>query len=506
MHQKKERIHPEPRPREDGEEVSLDVWGFADSGFALNERGCVEMRGRRYALGGQELPELFPWIFDTFEIELDATDVNPPSYPPEVPEPRSNPDFRAELSDILDADAVCEDSLQRLRHGHGHTQEEMYALKYGGIDRVPDLVVYPSDHDQVVALVRAAERHRVSLIPYGGGTNVTCALRCISDEARLIVSVDMQRMNRVLWIDPVNCMAHIQAGAVGRHIVDELAEHGFTIGHEPDSIEFSTLGGWIATHASGMKKNKYGNIEDLVLDLQAVTASGELSRTTVGPRESVGTDLRRWLLGSEGNLGIITSAVVKIFALPEVQHYGSVIFPSFEQGVEFMYELTRSGQIPASVRLVDNLQFQLSMALKPRSTGLRALKSRLEKLYVTGLRGFDPDQMVACTLVYEGSKAEVQAQEANLYRIARRHGGLKAGGANGERGEWRAGLPAHLRDRLCARLHHEPLHPGRVLRNLGELGRRPGAVHPSETAGSGGTREAQAAGTALHHLPRHPGL
>ncbi len=117
----------------------------------------------------------------------------------------------------------------------------------------------------MVALVEAARRHDVCLIPYGGGTNVTDALRCPEEEQRSIVSVDLRRMNRILWIDPTNRMACIEAGAVGRHIAEQLARYGFTLGHEPDSIEFSTLGGWIATHASGMKKNRYGNIEDIVL-------------------------------------------------------------------------------------------------------------------------------------------------------------------------------------------------------------------------------------------------
>jgi len=98
---------------------------------------------------------------------------------------------------------------------------------------------------------------------------VTEALRCPTSEERVIVSVDMRQMNRIAWIDPVNHMACIEAGAVGRHLVEQLRKHGFTLGHEPDSIEFSTLGGWIATNASGMKKNKYGNIEDLVLNLTA---------------------------------------------------------------------------------------------------------------------------------------------------------------------------------------------------------------------------------------------
>src|SRR5204863_7396495 len=102
-------------------------------------------------------------------------------------------------------------------------------------------------------------------------------------------------------------MACREAGAVGRPRQAGLARHGFTMGHEPDSIEFSTLGGWIATNASGMKKNRYGNIEDLVLDVSAITAQGKLERRGQPPRESVGVDARQWMFGSEGRLGIITS-------------------------------------------------------------------------------------------------------------------------------------------------------------------------------------------------------
>src|SRR4029079_10217566 len=241
---------------------------------------------------------------------------------------------------------------------HGHTQEEMFAIKYGQLGRIPDLVVFPETDQQVASLIEAAKKHIVTLIPEGGGTNVTDALRCHAHEKRTIVSVDMTRMNRVLWIDRKNMMASIQSGAVGRHIMAELKKYGVTMGHEPDSVEFSTLGGWIATNASGMKKNRYGNIEDLVLDVSVATAAGTLERTSASPRESVGLDLRRLMFGSEGTLGIITSAIVKIFPLPEVQKYGSVLFPTFEEGFKFMYELARQSTPPASVRLVDNLQFQ----------------------------------------------------------------------------------------------------------------------------------------------------
>ena len=347
---------------------------------------------------------------------------------------------------LFDDAQLSFDPITRLRHGHGHTQEEMYAVKYGQLGRMPDLVVYPDAEKQVHGLVQAALTNDICLIPYGGGTNVSEALRCPENETRMIVSVDMRRMNKVLWIDPVNRMACIEAGTVGRHLTEQLRRHGFTMGHEPDSIEFSTLGGWVATNASGMKKNKYGNIEDLVLDVTAITATGKLERRGQNPRESVGVDARQWMFGSEGRLGIITSAVVKLFPLPEVQRYGSILFKDFAVGVDFMYELAQHGDWPASVRLVDNTQFQFGMALKPKSQGWRAKKSALEKIFVTKVKGYDPNKMVAVTLVFEGSRDEVARQEASVYRIAAHHGGMKAGAENGLRGYQLTYGIAYIRD------------------------------------------------------------
>jgi len=440
------RICPAPPRRrpEDGER--FDGWGFADSGFRVHANGAVELTGDRYDLAGSELPDLLPWVSRTIGVALDPRKINPPQYPPVIPEPRENPDFLSALRKFLPDDAICADPTIRLRHGHGHTQQEIYAIKHARLARIPDLVVYPNGVEQVEALVAAALRHGACLIPYGGGTNVTQALLCPADEERFIASVDLSRMNRIRWIDPENRMACIEAGAVGREIVESLAQHGFTMGHEPDSIEFSTLGGWIATHASGMKKNRYGNIEDLVLDISAVGAEGVLARSGASPRESIGVDLRRCLYGSEGNLGIITHATVKLFPLPEVQRYQSVVFRNFEAGFDFLYELKQQASPPASVRLTDNLQFQFSRALKPASVGLKRLKGQLEKFYVTRIRKLDPDEMVACTLLFEGSRMEVAAQESELFRIARKYGGIKAGAENGKRGYELTFAIAYIRD------------------------------------------------------------
>jgi alkyldihydroxyacetonephosphate synthase len=446
--QEKALIYPEPLPADPHDAVSLDVWGFSDTGFAINERGNAVLTGHRYELSGVELPALLPWVRDVLGIEFDPKDSDPGSYPSYIAPALENPAFQSEIARFLKADQATPDGRLRLRHGHGHTQDEVFAIKHERLERIPDLVVFPESDEQVAQLVAAAERHGVVLIPFGGGTNVTDALRCAPDERRFIVSVDMQRMSRVLWIDKANLMACIQAGAIGRNIAAQLRTYGYTMGHEPDSVEFSTLGGWIATNASGMKKNKYGNIEDLVLDVTVATADGKLDRAICVPRESIGSDLRRLLFGSEGTLGIITSAVVKIFPLPEVQAYGSVLFPTFEDGFAFVRELAREPALPASVRLIDNAQFKFGMALKAATQGLGALKSRAEKFFVTKLKGFDPDKMVVCTLVFEGTAREVADQERTVYRLASRHGGMKAGAENGRRGYQLTFSIAYIRDFL----------------------------------------------------------
>lgn len=441
-------IYPEPIKIGPDEAESWENWGFRDTSFTINERDVVQITGSRYELSGQELPRLLPWIRETLAIDLEPRDQHRNSYPTEIPASIENSAFSKAISAFLDADQIDASGENRLRHGHGHTQEEMYAIKHKRLGRIPDLVIYPTSEEQVAKLIATAIEHDVVLIPFGGGTNVTDALRCRNDEKRVIASVDMRRMNRIEWIDKENMMAKIEAGSVGRHIMQQLAKYGVSMGHEPDSVEFSTLGGWIATNASGMKKNKYGNIEDIVVDITVATADGELKRTKTAPRESVGSDLRRLIFGSEGTLGIVTSAVVKLFPLPEAQAYGSVLFPSYEAGYAFMHELAHTSTPPASVRLVDNLQFQFGLALKPASTGLKVWKSNIEKFVVTKVKGFDPYKMVALTLVFEGTKSEVEQQQRDVYRIAAKHGGMKAGSENGRRGYQLTYSIAYIRDFL----------------------------------------------------------
>jgi alkyldihydroxyacetonephosphate synthase len=440
------RIEPAPVPPRRDAELSNDVWGFKDTGFFINERGEVELSGGRYGLSRAPMPYLIGWVRDTFGCEVTPDKVKASQYPPRLPKPQVHPRFLEDMLELLGEDGVSVDGETRLRHGRGQTQEEIFSIRYGEITRMPDLVVYPNSEGDVERIVEAAIQHDVCLIPYGGGTNVTDALRCPVEEKRTIASVDLARLNHILWIDPVNLIARIEAGAIGRVLADQLAEHGFTMGHEPDSIDHSTLGGWIATYASGMKKNRYGNIEELVIDVSAVTPAGRIERRAIVPRESAGADPKRWMLGSEGSLGIITSAAVRIYPLPEETAYEAILFKMLEDGVAFMHALMRSGATPASVRLMDNGMFHFGQALRPVSAGIRKARGRLERWILTKVRGFDLDTLVGCTLVFEGTRAEVRAQQRAAYAIAQRHGGMRAGASSGERGYQLTFAIAYIRD------------------------------------------------------------
>ena len=254
-------------------------------------------------------------------------------------------------------------------------------LRFGSFARVPDVVVYPGSHAHVEAIVAAAHAHNVVLIPFGGGTSVSQALMCPENEKRCIVSLDMHALNKIKWINRKNHTACIEAGIVGKDLEQQLKGTGMVLGHEPDSIEFSTLGGWIATRASGMRKNKYGNIEDIVIGLKCVTPAGTLEKSCAVPRISTGPDVHEMILGSEGTLGVVTEAIVRLRPAPEQTVYGSMIFPNFAQGVACLHEIAIKRCAPVSIRLVDNEQFQFGLSLKPPSEDWKAdVISKIQKV------------------------------------------------------------------------------------------------------------------------------
>jgi alkyldihydroxyacetonephosphate synthase len=428
-------------------------WGFADTEFVVHSDGAVELTGNRYLLSGYRMYDFLPYVEEVLDVRIDLSDTKEELEAKPVDPSVENAPFLKDLAAAFRSDQCSTEDRDRILHSHGQTTtDEVYRVLYRRLDRYADLVVYPESEEEVVQLVRLAARHNVCLVPYGGGTSVSCALKLPASEKRMIVSVDMRRMNRIEWIDRENMRASVQAGIRGMDLEEALRLEGLTCGHEPDSIELSTLGGWIATNASGMKKNRYGNIEQLVEKVTLVTPRGVVEPVDSLPRVSSGIQPQLLVFGSEGNLGLITRAVLKIFPKPEVTRYGSLVFPDMPTGIRFLKELSRTSFIPASIRLVDNIQFRFGLALKARTDGFQAVLDRIKKFYVTAVKGFDPDKMVAATIVMEGSKEEVDYQEENLYRLARKYSGLPGGADAGRRGYMLTYAIAYIRD-FVARFH-----------------------------------------------------
>ena len=196
-----------------------------------------------------------------------------------------------------------------------------------------------------------------------------------------------------------------------------------------------------------MKKNKYGNIEDLLVHVNIVTSRGLIRRHCQVPRISSGPDIHHVILGSEGTYGVITEATVKIFPIPECKKYGSIVFPNFHSGVEFFREVARQRCQPASLRLVDNEQFIMGQSLKMSADSIwQELSSKFAKLYITKWKGFKIEKMVAATIVFEGTFDEVSEQEKRLYSVAEKFGGIASGEENGRYGYRLTFAIAYLRD------------------------------------------------------------
>jgi alkyldihydroxyacetonephosphate synthase len=405
------------------------------------------MNGNRYVLSGHSLPHLIPFAEQMLGVPFDPAS-RIPIVPAAVPAPRLNAALMAALERILPADRRSTDPQIRLQHSHGQlsVREIDRALYGGGLPRVVDLVIEPGNEEEVRAIVSAAIAHDACLVPYGGGTNVSGALICPEDEARTMVSMNMRRMRRVLSIDRANGCALVEAGLTGGELEAALGAEGFTSGHVPDSLEFSTVGGWISTNASGMKKNRYGNIEDIVLEATLVTPSGTIETYRRTARTSTGMQTLSMLFGSEGNLGVITKALIAIHPKPEECRYGSLVFRSFGDGIACLRALRAERVLPASIRLVNNREFRFGQALKPASHGVTAMKDKLQRTLMTRLLGFDLSSLAACTIVMEGTRREVAEQEREIRRIAKQFRALWGGAENGRRGYTLTFAIGYLRD------------------------------------------------------------
>ena len=410
-------------------------WGFKDSSFIINDDNTVTFTGKRYeGISGEKLPYLIPFVTKVLNTNIKKEPYFKEIEKKYVTERKINQDFVNDIKSFFNDDQISFSDEERVLHSHGqNSPDEVFKVLYDKLEKFTDIVVYVENEEDVINLIEKAKKHNVCLVPYGGGTNVTNALQLPEDEERMIVSVDTRRLNKIISIDTKNLLIEVEAGITGKHLEEELQKKGFTVGHQPDSIELSTLGGWISTNAAGMKKNKYGNIEDIVQNVVMVTPNGTINQIKPLVRSSIGIKTQNLLFGSEGNIGIITKAVLKIHKLPECSDYESVVLKDWDTGLDFMYELAHSSSVPASARMLDSLHYQFGSALKPEKNNIGKLKSKIQKL-VFKMKDFSTDDFVAAVFKLEGSYSEVEYQRKNIKRLAKKYNGLLGGSKEGKVG------------------------------------------------------------------------
>lgn len=307
---------------------------------------------------------------------------------------------------------------ERLRHARGQSFPDWVALRSGHISAFPDGVAHPATEEEVRELVALCAQEGIRLIPYGGGTSVVGHVNP-PREGGPVLTVAMDRMRSLTDLDQTSRLGTFQAGVQGPDLEAQLRARGLTLGHYPQSFEYSTLGGWIATRSSGQQALGYGRIEQLFAGGRMETPAGPLDLPPF-PASAAGPDLRELVLGSEGRLGVLTRATVRVRPLPEREEFFGLFFPSWEGAFEAAREMAQAGVRLSMLRLQDEPETRISLLLggSPRLTSL------LERYL--NLRGAGREKCLAilgCT----GTARQCREGRREALRLSRRRGGLWVG-------------------------------------------------------------------------------
>ncbi|HET6392739.1 MAG TPA: FAD-binding oxidoreductase [Blastococcus sp.] len=306
-------------------------WGWGTTDRALPDDEC----GALAALvpGLPDRPRAVPRLED---LELPPSRLSPPSTLPAT----TDPDVRA-------------------AHTYGKAYRDVVRALSGDLGGAPDAVVHPTTEDDVVRVLDWAGSTGVVVVPFGGGSSVVGGVEYRGERPWL--SMDLTALDRVLEIDPVSRAARIQGGALGPVLEEQLRPHGLTLRHFPQSFEFSTLGGWLATRAGGHYATLHTHIDDLVESMRVVTPVG-VSESWRLPGSGAGPSPDRLFLGSEGTLGVITEAWMRLQDRPRFKASASVTFPDMTAAMGAVRAIAQSGLHPANCRLLDPGEAALSGA------------------------------------------------------------------------------------------------------------------------------------------------
>jgi alkyldihydroxyacetonephosphate synthase len=427
-------FHGEEFMRDGYEREKLRWNGWGSRAVAFDTRGhdrkLWELIGQ--AVGLERLPETKAVSLERVELPAIALSL---------------PIIEA-LGTILSPERVLVDAYERSFHALGRSYHDLLRLRSGKLESAPDVVVYPGNATEILDLLSFCDRERIAVVPFGGGSSVVGGVEATKTEQHVgVLTLDTTRMNRVLDVDPISRTATVESGVYGPQLEEELRARGFTLGHFPQSFEYSTLGGWIAARSAGQLSNRYGTASDFLVSAKLATPRGEL-RTLSFPASAAGPDINRIIAGSEGTLGVITEATVKVHPLPGARDFAAFLFRDFEVGVEAARQLVQADVGASMIRLSDAHETHFfegfRQALDPGRAHARWAQRALD---VIGFRDAKSVMLVG----FEGDRASVRGGLARTLAIATRSGGLFVGRKPGQSWWNRRFEMPYLRDPMMDR-------------------------------------------------------
>lgn len=389
------------------DKLKWNGWGWKDKSYAFPSGETAFWDYLKSALGLEQLPR-YP------SKSLEDIAITPG---------RIQEHLLSELANITGKNRLKTDPFERVSHARGKSFIDLIRLRKGQIERLPDVVVYPGNEDEIRCLLDFAGEHGLVVIPFGGGSSVVGGVEAYGGEENAgVITLDTTLMNKMLDLDEKSRTATFQAGVYGPQLEEGLQARGFTLGHYPQSFEFSTLGGWIAARGAGYLSNKYGKAENFLVSAKVISPQGGWE-TKPFPASAAGPDLNKLIAGSEGTLGIITEATVRIHRIPQAKEYTGVIFKDFISGMNAVRRIVQAPLPMAILRLSD----------EDETEGYRRLQGSRRKGFgqklVAGylkLRGFD-QRFSLLILGVEGEIGIVKPAHRQALKICREEGGLHIG-------------------------------------------------------------------------------
>lgn len=345
----------------------------------------------------------------------------------------------AALIKIVGDDHVRTDGPSRLRRGAGRSYLDLIRRRTGDVSGLPDAVILPASHDEVLSVLSRCADDDVAVVPFGGGTSVVGGLAGGAGRHRAVVAVDVARLNATSSIDVKSLQVRAGTGLRAPELEPRIARYGLTLGHVPQSYEFATLGGYAATRSAGQASTGYGRFAEMVCGLRLATPTGswELGGPTA---RAAGPDLLGLVVGSEGIFGVLTELTLRLHPAPEHTHYEGWSFPSLPRALEGLRHLARASLLPDVVRLSDADETRANLVLSGGSQTTALLQG------ILALRG----HRRSCLLVtgWEGSKDSIGVRRRAASSLLRSCAGFRLGRPVGRAWQSSRFAGPYLRDRL----------------------------------------------------------